>query len=95
MFDMVLQYDHRVKVVKDRPVEISEKKASNKNYDQSLINWDKNSPRKSPNLEGFNDTAYIITGRRDKDSYKLNSFNQEESDKLHSDRTIPDTRHYQ
>jgi hypothetical protein len=50
---------------------------------------------RSPNLEGFNETAYIITGHRDKDSYKLNAFNQAESDLLASDRGVPDTRNYQ
>ena len=49
---------------------------------------------KSPNLEGFNETAYIHAVRRDPDAYKRNAFNQEESDKLHSDRSVPDTRHY-
>lgn len=50
--------------------------------------------KKSPNLEGFNETAYIYAVQRDPDTYKRNAFNQEESDKLHSDRSIPDTRHY-
>ena len=50
--------------------------------------------RKSPNLEGFNETAYIYGVHQDSDAYKRNAFNQEESDKLRSDRSIPDTRHY-
>lgn len=50
--------------------------------------------RRSPNLEGFNETLYITSGRRHTDSYKLNAFNQAESDKLKSDRNVPDSRHY-
>lgn len=75
--------------------------AAIKKYDdRSLLNWgardDGKIPRgRSPNLEGFNETFYISTGHKDKDSYKLNAFNQEESDKLASDRKIPDTRNYQ
>ena len=68
-----------------------------KSEDRSLLNWEKGgkiSKRRSPNLEGFNETAYITTSHRDSDSYKLNAFNQEESDKLASDRTVPDTRNY-
>ena len=49
---------------------------------------------RSPNLEGFNETAYIHAVQRDPDAYRRNAFNQEESDKLHSDRSVPDTRHY-
>ena len=50
---------------------------------------------KSPNLAGFNETAYILGSIKDaKDAYKYNAFNQEESDKLLSDRTVPDTRNY-
>lgn len=48
----------------------------------------------SPNLEGFNETTYIHGIQRDPDAYKRNAFNQEESDKLRSDRSVPDTRHY-
>lgn len=48
----------------------------------------------SPNLEGFNETEYILAVKRDADSYKHNAFNQEASDKLRSDRSLPDTRHY-
>ena len=50
--------------------------------------------KRSPNLEGFNESLYIGLARKDKDSYKLNAFNQAESDKLRSDRAIPDSRHY-
>ncbi len=50
--------------------------------------------QRSPNLEGFNETEYIKSARKDKDSYRLNAFNQAESDKLHSDRSIPDSRHH-
>lgn len=46
----------------------------------------------SPNLVGFNETHYLLTAPRDPDAYKKNAFNQEESDKLASDRTIPDSR---
>lgn len=66
--------------------------------DRSLLNWDKVSKQpkiSSPNLEGFNATEYIATGHKDSDSYKLNAFNQLESDKLSSDRAVPDTRNYQ
>lgn len=68
-----------------------------KSDDRVLLNWEKNSKmakNKSPNLEGFNATNYIATGHKDTDSYKLNAFNQAESDKLLSDRTVPDTRNY-
>ena len=50
---------------------------------------------KSPNLQGFNETAYILGDMRDRvDAYKYNAFNQEESDKVASDRSVPGTRHY-
>lgn len=50
---------------------------------------------KSPNLAGFNESAYILGSIKDgKDAYRYNAFNQEESDKLPSDRTVPDTRNY-
>ncbi len=51
-------------------------------------------PGASPNLEGFNETAYILGSPKDSDTYKLNAFNQAESDKIASDRSIPDTRNY-
>lgn len=67
--------------------------------DRLLLKWDgrvKNmKKKKSPNLEGFNETEYIIAAHHDSDSYKLNGFNQEESDKLLSNRAVPDTRNYQ
>lgn len=98
----MLQYDHRAPEAKIR-VAASESvlivgDAVKKSDDRSLLNWDKNSklPKKhSPNLEGFNETEYIVTGHRDGDSYKLNAFNQLESDKLKSDRAVPDTRNHQ
>ena len=47
----------------------------------------------SPNLDGFNEAAYISGSSVDKnDPYRKNSFNQMESDGLKSDRTIPDSR---
>eukprot|EP00731_Ephydatia_muelleri_P028154 Em0019g1027a len=47
----------------------------------------------SPNLDGFNEAAYINGSSRDKnDPYRRNSFNQVESDRLRSDRAIPDSR---
>lgn len=49
--------------------------------------------KRSPNLEGFNETHYLLTAPRDSDAYKKNAFNQEASDKLPSDRAIPDSRH--
>ena len=48
---------------------------------------------RSPNLEGFNETTYIRGSLHDNDAYKLNAFNQQKSDELASDRSIPDTRH--
>lgn len=68
-----------------------------KSDDRSLLNWDKSSKmtkKQSPNLLGFNETEYIAKGHKDRDAYKLNAFNQAESDKLKSDRAIPDTRNY-
>ncbi|XP_064404041.1 polypeptide N-acetylgalactosaminyltransferase 2-like [Halichondria panicea] len=46
----------------------------------------------SPNLVGFNETHYMLTAPRDHDAYKKNAFNQEESDKLASNRAVPDSR---
>ncbi|CAI8012813.1 Polypeptide N-acetylgalactosaminyltransferase 2 [Geodia barretti] len=55
----------------------------------------KDQPKKvSPNLIGFNETKYLRSSHKNSDAYKLNAFNQVESDKLHSDRLIPDTRNY-
>ena len=51
-----------------------------------------NEEKRSPNLVGFNETLYLLTASRDADAYKKNAFNQEESDKLPSDRSIPDSR---
>lgn len=48
----------------------------------------------SPNLVDFNETKYLQSSHKNADAYKLNAFNQIESDKLHSDRHIPDTRNY-
>ena len=50
--------------------------------------------RVSPNLVDFNETQYILSSHKNSDAYKLNAFNQAESDKLPSDRAIPDTRNY-
>lgn len=50
---------------------------------------------KSPNLQGFNETAYVYGVAREKDAYQRNAFNQEECDRLASDRAIPDTRNRQ
>lgn len=69
-----------------------------KSDDRSLLNWgdkaNKITKVRSPNLEGFNETDYIAKARHDTDAYKLNGFNQEASDKLNSDRTVPDTRNH-
>ena len=48
----------------------------------------------SPNLIGFNETQYLLSSHKNDDAYKLNAFNQAESDRLASDRPIPDTRNY-
>lgn len=73
--------------------------AVKKSEDRALLNWgtkgSKIAKGRSPNLVGFNETMYISTGHKDRDSYKLNAFNQEESDNLPSDRSVPDTRNYQ
>ena len=70
-----------------------------KSDDRSLLNWGDKAGKavkvRSPNLEGFNETDYISKAHHDNnDAYKLNGFNQGESDKLKSDRTVPDTRNY-
>ncbi len=70
-----------------------------KSDDRSLLNWgdksSKSTKLRSPNLEGFNETEYISQAHRDSDAYKLNGFNQGESDRLKNDRTVPDTRNHQ
>ncbi len=101
----ILQYDHRTSDDKAAArVQHSEvmgedaAAAVKKSDDRALLNWDSKVSKMAkgmlPNLEGFNQTDYIRTGHRDSNSYKLNAFNQEESDKLPSDRSIPDTRNY-
>ena len=86
-----MQYDHRIsKVDKNESIKSkSDVDRSKHQQDQSGKN-----KRNSPNLEGFNETAYVFAVKRDSDSYKRNAFNQEASDKLQSDRSLPDTRHY-
>lgn len=50
--------------------------------------------KQNPNTLRFNETVYILGSSRDNtDAYKKNAFNQAESDKLPSNRKIPDTRH--
>ena len=46
-----------------------------------------------PNIADFNETLYIRSEAKDRDAYKKNAFNLAASDKLASDRQIPDTRH--
>lgn len=103
----MLQYDHRAPEAKAvraphkelEPLNGAGDSAIKKTDDRALLNWGPKASKtlkgRSPNLAGFNDTEYISKGHRDKDSYKLNAFNQEESDKLPSDRGVPDTRNYQ
>ena len=81
---LILQYDHR----------ISEKYGNGMDNSKHQRDPSENKKRNSPNLEGFNETSYIYAVRQDPDAYKRNAFNQEASDKLPSDRSIPDTRHY-
>ena len=86
-----IQYDHRSSKV-DRNEGKSKNEVERSKHgqpDQSGKN-----KKNSPNLEGFNETAYVFAVKRDSDSYKRNAFNQEASDKLQSDRSLPDTRHY-
>ena len=70
------------------------------NQDQQVAAGDnsplKEQPKKkvSPNLIGFNETKYLQSSHKNSDAYKLNAFNQVESDRLHSDRLVPDTRNY-
>jgi polypeptide N-acetylgalactosaminyltransferase len=45
-------------------------------------------------LKGFDEKAYIDATRAKDDPYGRNAFNQVESDKLASDRDVPDTRHH-
>ena len=50
--------------------------------------------KQNPNMLRFNESAYILESSRDSaDAYKKNAFNQVESDKLPSNRKVPDTRH--
>ena len=50
--------------------------------------------KQNPNVLRFNESAYILGSSRDSaDAYKKNAFNQVESDKLLSNRKVPDTRH--
>ena len=92
------QYDHRPANKKlnshaEVPVDYHQVK-----QDQQVAEDDsplKDQPKKvSPNLIGFNETKYLRSSHKNSDAYKLNAFNQVESDKLHSDRLIPDTRNY-
>ncbi len=46
-----------------------------------------------PNIANFNETFYIRSEHKDKDSYKKNAFNLDASDNLPVDRHIPDSRH--
>lgn len=82
-----LQYDHRPpdKKLHEEPI----------HYDNIPDNQlGKPKPLVSPNLIGFNETQYLLASHKNSDSYKLNAFNQMESDKLASDRPVPDTRNY-
>ena len=98
---LLYQYDHRRPEAKILDIEVVKNEDNVKRVDdRALLNWEhsnlglKNSNLKSPNLEGFNETKYITSAHKDGDAYKLNAFNQEASDRLSSDRSIPDTKHY-
>ena len=85
----MLQYDHRPPDKKNSLPHLED----NDNI-AVVVKPNEKLSAKSPNLEGFNETTYILTSGRDGDAYKRNAFNQEESDKLPSDRSVPDTRHF-
>ena len=78
-----MQYDHRSPEVRQKT-----------DPDSEVVPPGEKTPGKSPNLEGFNETVYILGSHRDGDTYKLNGFNQEESDGIPSHRDVPDTRNY-
>lgn len=87
LLTLPLQYDHRPpdKKLQEEPI----------HYDNIPDNQPgKPKPLVSPNLIGFNETQYLLASHKNSDSYKLNAFNQMESDKLASDRPVPDTRNY-
>ena len=81
------KYDHRSP---DQSQILKPKPSPNEHQEPAVIK--KNEKNRSPNLVGFNETLYLLTAPRDADAYKKNAFNQEESDKLPSDRLIPDSR---
>jgi len=90
------QYDHRRAEVRIEGAgnHAAENMADKNKGSVVAVSKGEGSNRRSPNLEGFNESLYIRTARKDQDTYKLNAFNQAESDRLHSDRAIPDSRHY-
>ena len=89
------QYDHRPLDQKLRSHRVSNVELEGENAPKPDKSKERELAAKSPNLQGFNETAYILGDMRDRaDAYKYNAFNQEESDKVASDRSVPDTRHY-
>lgn len=94
-FASTFQYDHRSLDQRLRSHRVNNVELEGENAPKPEKSKEGELAAKSPNLQGFNETAYILGDMRDRvDAYKYNAFNQEESDKVASDRSVPDTRHY-